>query len=292
VREVVIDQQQHLAVHPGVDRVERAHQRADLLAAQRGEVGPPEGPGAQHRLTREHLPAPVPTDEDQREPGVRMIVEVAQELDAFTGQPLRLVDHDRARPTRAGPPRHVWRGWPFSTIAAWARRLSCAHAVVIAGGILTYVVADDLLGLDDTRVAAVAGCFVAAGLMFGMLFEDWLSGRLSTYAERAALLVLTLALAALLAVVLGVTADALPLAQVSPDEWVEHAALNALSISIILHVAIGRRWPFQRPPQRSRASTDTSGQAMRSPKGEPFRRDRTPPGGRSALSRRSPPQAR
>jgi hypothetical protein len=141
----------------------------------------------------------------------------------------------------------VWRGWPFSTIAARARRLSCAHAVVIAGGSLTYVVAHDLLGLDDTRVAAGAGCFVAAGLMFGMLFEDWLSGRLSTYAERASLLVLTLALAALLAVVLGVTATALPLARVGPDEWVEHAALNALSISIILHVAIGRRWPFQRP---------------------------------------------
>ena len=70
--------------------------------------------------------------------------------------------------------------------------------------------------------------------MFGMLFEDWLSGRLSTYPERAALLVLTLALAALLAVVLGATADAMPLARVSPDEWVEHAALNALSISIIL----------------------------------------------------------
>jgi len=87
--------------------------------------------------------------------------------------------------------------------------------------------------------------------------------------------------------------DALPLAQVGPDEWVEHAAINALSISIILHVAIGRRWPFLRPPQRSRASTDTSGQPMRSPKGEPFRRDRTPPGGgTSALSRRSPPQAR
>jgi hypothetical protein len=89
------------------------------------------------------------------------------------------------------------------------------------------------------------------GVAFGMLFEDWLSGRLSTHAERAALLVLTLALAALLAVVLGATADALPLARVGPDEWVEHAALNALSISIILHVAIGRRWPFLRLPQRS-----------------------------------------
>jgi hypothetical protein len=145
----------------------------------------------------------------------------------------------------------VWRGWPFSTISARARRLSCAHAVVIAGGILTYVVAHDLLGVDDTRVAAVAGCVVAAGLMLGMLFEDWLSGRLSTYAERAALLVLTLALAVLLALVLGATADAIPLARVGPDEWVEHAALNALSTSIILHVAIGRRWPFLRLPQRS-----------------------------------------
>jgi hypothetical protein len=142
----------------------------------------------------------------------------------------------------------VWRGWPFSTIAGRARRLSCAHTVVIAGGILSYVVAHDLLKLDDARVAAVAGCFVAAGLMFGMLFEDWLRGRLSTYAERAALFVLTLALAALLAVVLGTTADALPLARVGPDEWVEHAALNALSTSIILHVAIGQRWPFLRSP--------------------------------------------
>jgi hypothetical protein len=93
--------------------------------------------------------------------------------------------------------------------------------------ILTYVIAHDLLGLDDTRLAAVAGCFVAAGLTFGMLFEDWLSGRLSTYAERAALLILTLALAALLAVVLGAIAHALPLALVGRDEWVEHVGLTA-----------------------------------------------------------------
>jgi hypothetical protein len=151
----------------------------------------------------------------------------------------------------------VWRGWPFSTIAARARRLSCAHAVVIAGGVLTYVIAHER-GLDDARVAAVAGCLVVAGLVFGMLFEDWLSGRLSTHAERAMLLVLTLALAALLAIVLGATADALPLARVRPDEWVEHAALNALSTSIILHVAIGRRWPFLRHSQRSRPGTDTN----------------------------------
>jgi hypothetical protein len=30
----------------------------------------------------------------------------------------------------------------------------------------------------------------------------------------------------------------------SADEWVTHVGLNALGVSIILHVAIGRRWPF------------------------------------------------
>jgi hypothetical protein len=79
----------------------------------------------------------------------------------------------------------VWRGWPFSLIRARVWRLSSAHTVVIGGGLLTYLVAHELLGVDDARLAAVAGCFVAAGLLLGMLFEDWLTG-------SAALLVLTL----------------------------------------------------------------------------------------------------
>jgi hypothetical protein len=132
----------------------------------------------------------------------------------------------------------VWRGWPFSTIAARIRRLSCAHLVVIGAGMLSYVIGHELVGVDDARIAALAGCFIAAGLVFGMLFEDWLSGR----AERAPLLVLTLMLTALLAVVLGAIADALHV--IRADDWVEHASVNALSTSIILHVAIGRRWPF------------------------------------------------
>jgi hypothetical protein len=31
---------------------------------------------------------------------------------------------------------------------------------------------------------------------------------------------------------------------VSADDWVEHASLDALATSVILHVAVGRRWPF------------------------------------------------
>jgi hypothetical protein len=146
----------------------------------------------------------------------------------------------------------VWRGWPFSTIATRAARLTSAHAVVLGGGILTYVIAHELLGLDTARIAAVAGCFVAAGLLFGMLFDDWLAG-LAARVERAALLLATLALSALLAGALSATADALHVARA--DEWVEHASLNALSTSIILHVAIGRRWPLLRHDEEVRQMT-------------------------------------
>jgi hypothetical protein len=31
---------------------------------------------------------------------------------------------------------------------------------------------------------------------------------------------------------------------VHPIEWVDHVMLNAIALSVILHVAIGRRWPF------------------------------------------------
>lgn len=138
----------------------------------------------------------------------------------------------------------VWRGWPFARIATRAARLTSAHVVVLGGGILSYVIAHRLLGFDAVRIAAVAGCFISAGLLFGMLLEGWISD-LTGPVERAVLLLATLALTALLAVVLGAAADAVQLTRVSADDWVEHASLNALSTSIILHVAVGRRWPFR-----------------------------------------------
>jgi hypothetical protein len=138
----------------------------------------------------------------------------------------------------------VWSGWPFAGIAARAARLTSAHVVVLGGGILSYVLAHRLLGIGAVRIAAVAGCFIAAGLLTGMLLEGWLRG-LSAPVERAALLVTTLALTALLAAALGAAADAVPLTRISADDWVEHASLNALSTAIILHVAVGRRWPFR-----------------------------------------------
>jgi hypothetical protein len=147
-----------------------------------------------------------------------------------------------------------WRGWPFAAIANRARRLITAHAVVIGGGILTYLTAHALLGLAVPRIAAGAGCFIAAGLVFGMLFEDWLAN-LNASLERTTLLLATLALAAVLGLVLSAIARTMRFTEISADDWVEHAALNALATAIILHVAIGRRWPFGRPHEEAPSRT-------------------------------------
>jgi hypothetical protein len=140
----------------------------------------------------------------------------------------------------------IWRGWPFAPIANRATRLTSAHVVVLGGGIVSYVTAHRLLGFDAVWIAAVAGCFIAAGLLLGMLFEGWL-GDLPAPVERAVLLLATLALTALLAIALTAAADTVHLTRVGADDWVEHASLNALSTAIILHVAVGRRWPFKQP---------------------------------------------
>jgi len=34
----------------------------------------------------------------------------------------------------------------------------------------------------------------------------------------------------------------------TPEEWVTYAGLNAIGLGVILHVGIGRRWPFARAP--------------------------------------------
>jgi hypothetical protein len=52
-----------------------------------------------------------------------------------------------------------------------------------------------------------------------------------------------------LVVLLGAIALSLHLVHVRADDWVQHASLDALATSIILHVAGGRRWPFL-PPEK------------------------------------------
>jgi hypothetical protein len=38
----------------------------------------------------------------------------------------------------------------------------------------------------------------------------------------------------------------------TPEEWVTYAGLNAISLGVILHVGIGRRWPFALAPAAGR----------------------------------------
>jgi hypothetical protein len=148
----------------------------------------------------------------------------------------------------------VWRGWPFAAIVPRARRLAGAHASVVGAGVAAFLVAHGLLGVGAGRVTAVGGCFVAAGLLLGMQFDGWqpharapgadLAGDGQPGADPPAALAATLALTAALAVALHALAAGLDLGRVTTDAWVTHASLSALGASTILHVAIGRRWPF------------------------------------------------
>lgn len=147
----------------------------------------------------------------------------------------------------------AWRGWPFSRIASRGLRLVCAHAAVLGSGILSYLLLHDLLAVGRASLAAAGGCAVAAALLVGMQFEGWLG--------RPAALAATVALAAALAVGLHAVAAGLEFTRASPDEWVTHVSLNALGASVILHVAIGRRWPFD---QATRSASTSAARASRS----------------------------
>jgi hypothetical protein len=138
----------------------------------------------------------------------------------------------------------VWRGWPFSALSPVGLRLGLAHAVVIGAGIAAFLICKSLFGIDRQWLAAAGGCIVAAGLFVGMLFDGSLTARFRAGGERAALLAAVLVLAAGFELGLHAVANSFSFTRATPDEWVGHATLNAIAVSTILHVAIGRRWPF------------------------------------------------
>ena len=141
----------------------------------------------------------------------------------------------------------AWRGWPFTRVETRWRRLTCAHVVVIAAGVLTFLVIHGVLGVGREPLAAYAGCFVAAALLLGMLLDSCLN--------RSITLIAAVALAAVLALALYDIAGSLRFARASTDAWVTHVTLNAISMSVLLHVAVGRRWPFD-------TGTDISGRTV------------------------------
>jgi hypothetical protein len=136
------------------------------------------------------------------------------------------------------------RGWPFAQVTSRAVRLPLANLTVIVAGVVTYVVLHSVIGFTPPKASAVAGAALTAMLLRGMLFEG--SPRSGDNPARERLIILgTVALvaAALYAALTAISQQA-RWTTATPEEWVTYACLNAIGLGVILHVGIGRRWPF------------------------------------------------
>jgi hypothetical protein len=139
------------------------------------------------------------------------------------------------------------RGWPVNTITSRARRLLVGNALVIGLGAATYAVLRDAAGLSPGIIGAVCGCVISATLVVAMLFEGWPGVLLGPAAGRVLTLVLTGVVAVGLYYALAAYADGVRWIRATPDDWITTAALSFAGSGIILHVAIGLRWPFAAP---------------------------------------------
>jgi hypothetical protein len=144
------------------------------------------------------------------------------------------------------------RGWPFAEIASRSVRLPFANLTVIVAGVVTYVILHTTIGLTPTKASAVAGAALTAVLLRGMLFEGL--PRSGDHPARERLIMLgtvALAAAALYAALTAIAHQA-RWTTATPEEWVTYAGLNAIGLGVILHVGIGRRWPFALAPAAGR----------------------------------------
>jgi hypothetical protein len=136
------------------------------------------------------------------------------------------------------------RGWPFAEIHERWVRLASGNAAVLGAGVLTYLALQDLAGWGHTTITAVGGSVIAGGLLAGMQFEGWADARLGPGAARAATLAGMAVVSAVLYALVTAYADGVEWTRVEAEEWVAYAGLNAIGFAVVMHVAIGRRWPF------------------------------------------------
>jgi hypothetical protein len=144
------------------------------------------------------------------------------------------------------------RGWPFAQVTSRAVRLPLANLTVIVAGVVTYVILHSAIGLTSPKASAVAGAALTAVLLRGMLFEG--SPRSGDNPARGRLIMLgTVAIVAVaLHAALTAIAHQARWTTATPEEWVTYAGLNAIGLGVILHVGIGRRWPFALAPAAGR----------------------------------------
>jgi hypothetical protein len=136
------------------------------------------------------------------------------------------------------------RGWPVNAITKRSIRLLAGNALVIGLGAGTYVVLRDTAGLSPATIGAVCGCVIGAVLVVAMLFEGWPATLLPPAASRVATLALTAVVAVALNRALAAYADGVHWIRGTPEDWITSASLSFTGAGIILHVAVGQRWPF------------------------------------------------
>jgi hypothetical protein len=136
----------------------------------------------------------------------------------------------------------AWKGWPFVELTHRAARLTTANLVIIGGGVLTYSILRRTT-IEAETITAVAGALIAAGLTASMLFEGAVRPHVNPAWDRLASVTVISAGAALLYLALVAFADSRTWSRVTRSQWVGYSTV-AISVSVILHTAVGRRWPF------------------------------------------------
>jgi hypothetical protein len=137
------------------------------------------------------------------------------------------------------------KGWPFSLFEKRAQRLVAANFGIIGGGWVTYLVLHGLLDVTTGKVAALGGCVIAAAVTLALLFEGWPAARMPPSRAREVTVGLIAAGALAIYGVLYVLAGTVDhWVRATSNEWIAIAALNFIAGSVIIHVAVWKRWPL------------------------------------------------
>ena len=139
------------------------------------------------------------------------------------------------------------RAWPFDQITSFGRRIATANVVVIGAGVTTYAVLREI-GWTPGTISSAGGSVIAAALVYSMLLDNWPASRAHPARQRLATIIVVAIFAAAFYSALTAIADNAHWTTAKPDEWVAYACLNAIGLGVILHVAVGRRWPFAPAP--------------------------------------------
>jgi hypothetical protein len=148
---------------------------------------------------------------------------------------------------------------PVNLIGRRPLRLLAGNALVIGGGAATYLLLRDLA--NHRRPSGLAcGGVISAALVVALVFEGWPGALLRRPAAgRMVTIVLIAAVAVGLNRALAGYADSVHWVRATADDWVTVAGLTFSAVGIILHVAIGQRWPLS----PTTADEDSEQQAAR-----------------------------